>query len=185
MERFISRFLPPAYIVGLCGVLIGAFSVQLFMAECPCPLCMLQRYFFLLAIVGPLWALCRQRKKGPSRRVTLIGWSVSIPSCIAGLVVSGRQVLLHIAPGDPGYGTPLIGLHLYTWAFLTFFLAMIAAVVGIAFAAGYVDSTALPRCVTGVVFFIVAANVVGIFFLEGFHWVLPDNPTHYALWNER
>jgi hypothetical protein len=29
-----------------------------------------------------------------------------------------RQIFLHVIPGDPGYGLPLLGLHLYTWLFL-------------------------------------------------------------------
>ena len=34
--------------------------------------------------------------------------------------MSGRQVLLHILPGDPGYGGEVLGLHLYSWAFIVF-----------------------------------------------------------------
>lgn len=43
---------------------------------------------------------------------------------------STHQILLHIAtPGDPGYGPAVMGLHLYTWAFVTFAIAIALAVV--------------------------------------------------------
>ncbi|MCK7597942.1 hypothetical protein M0G74_11725 [Microbulbifer sp. CAU 1566] len=43
----------------------------------------------------------------------------------AGMVSSARQVLLHIAHGDPGYGSPFLGLHFYTWALVGFFVLAI------------------------------------------------------------
>ena len=44
-----------------------------------------------------------------------------VPLAVAILgTVAGRQVLLHVLPGDPGFGTPLLGYHLYTWSFLAF-----------------------------------------------------------------
>ena len=36
------------------------------------------------------------------------------------MAISTRQILLHITPGDPGYGSVVLGLHLYTWALLIF-----------------------------------------------------------------
>jgi hypothetical protein len=35
-----------------------------------------------------------------------------------------RQVLLHIAPGDTGYGSPFLGLHFYTWGFISFVMVI-------------------------------------------------------------
>ena len=29
-------------------------------------------------------------------------------------------MLLHILPGDPGFGSPFLGLHLYTWCLIAF-----------------------------------------------------------------
>ncbi|WP_201276895.1 hypothetical protein [Microbulbifer sp. ALW1] len=43
----------------------------------------------------------------------------------AGMVSSARQVLLHIAPGNPGYGSPFLGMHFYTWALVGFFVLAI------------------------------------------------------------
>jgi hypothetical protein len=53
--------------------------------------------------------------------------------------VAGRQVLLHILPGDPGFGSPLLGLHLYTWSFIAF-----AAVGGILAAMLVLDAQFAP-----------------------------------------
>ena len=36
-----------------------------------------------------------------------------------------RQVLLHIMPGDAGYGSALLGYHYYTWAFIGFAVAIV------------------------------------------------------------
>jgi hypothetical protein len=47
-------------------------------------------------------------------------YALSLLSAIFGASVAGRQILIHIVPGTPGYGEPLFGLHLYTWAFLGF-----------------------------------------------------------------
>ena len=40
--------------------------------------------------------------------------------------VAMRQTMLHIAPGDPGYGTMLFGVHLYTWNVLLLFAIIIS-----------------------------------------------------------
>ena len=52
-------------------------------------------------------------------------YAMVIAAALGGMLASGRQVLLHIAPGDPGYGTTLLGLHFYTWSFIAF-VALIA-----------------------------------------------------------
>jgi hypothetical protein len=108
---------------------------------------------------------------------------------LAGASVSVRQILLHIKPVDSGYGEPLLGLHLYTWAFVTFAIVMIYVGVmlmlmprGIpqAPAAGstaWKISSAIIWLFVGV----VAANVIAIIFLEGFAPVLPDDPAGYNL----
>ena len=46
-------------------------------------------------------------------------------AALAGAAVSVRQMLLHILPGDPGYGSPTFGYHYYTWAFILFTVALI------------------------------------------------------------
>ena len=54
-------------------------------------------------------------------------YGLSILAALFGVVVAGRQVLLHIVPGSGAYGSALFGLHLYTWS-LILFGAVIAGV---------------------------------------------------------
>ena len=97
----------------LCGVLGGAFAVH----EIPCPLCLLQRIAMLGIAIGALLNV----RFGPSPA----GYAVSLLSALFGACVSIRQILLHILPEDPGYGAPVLGLHLYTWALVVFFVTLL------------------------------------------------------------
>ena len=105
----------------LAGVLLGAFYFQYGLGENPCPLCLLQRMGMLGVVLG----------LGLN---TYFGFNKShfafvIITAVIGCAYSVRQVLLHIAPepGAPlGYGTPFLGMHLYTWGVLIF----VASVIG-------------------------------------------------------
>lgn len=104
---------------GMATILLVAFGLQFGLNELPCPLCNLQRVAFVLCGFGFLLNL-RFGAQPLHYALTLLG-------ALFGLAVSGRQVLLHIMPGGSGYGAPLLGLHLYTWALILFF-AVIAVV---------------------------------------------------------
>ena len=80
--------------------------------ELPCPLCLLQRILFAVLAVGPI--LNMRFGPRPSH------YALSLLAAVAGFVVSTRQVLLHIMPGDAGYGSALLGYHYYTWALIGF-----------------------------------------------------------------
>ena len=43
----------------------------------------------------------------------------------AGAAFAIRQILLHIVPPDPGFGTAFLGYHYYTWCFIIFAIAII------------------------------------------------------------
>jgi disulfide bond formation protein DsbB len=108
-------------IVGAAGVaivLLAAFGLQFGLNELPCPLCNLQRVAFVLCGFGFVLNL----RFG----VQALHYGLTLLGALFGLAVSGRQVLMHIASGSEGYGPPLFGLHLYTWALVLFF-AVIAA----------------------------------------------------------
>lgn len=45
-------------------------------------------------------------------------YGLSILAAVYTAIVSGYQILLHIVPGDGGYGMAIFGLHLYTWGFI-------------------------------------------------------------------
>lgn len=111
---FWSRIINIVALLGLLGVLAGSLHLQFGVGEQPCPLCLVQRSGMIGLAVGPvmnlLWGI-RARH-----------YAISILAAFAGGAGSVRQILLHIQPGDPGYGPAFLGWHLYTWALVTFAL---------------------------------------------------------------
>ena len=108
------------YIV--CGILAGAFYFQFGLHEEPCPLCLLQR----MAMLGLIAALAFNMYFGIRKEhVALV-----LFAALVGISFSTRQVLLHICPmpGEPtGYGTAVMGMHLYSWGVIVFFASMLGA----------------------------------------------------------
>lgn len=96
----------------IAGVLLGAFTIQYFKQEEPCPLCLLQR----LGMMGVAAGALMNCKFGPRK----MHYGLSLISVIFGGFVALRQICLHICPGFPTFGIPLWGLSLYTWSFLVF-----------------------------------------------------------------
>ncbi|HEY3144373.1 MAG TPA: disulfide bond formation protein B [Acidimicrobiales bacterium] len=176
------------YVVGFSLVLLGGFGMQFGKSEMPCPLCILQRMAMMLCALGGAYII-RKATKGPVSASDLAtGYGLSIVAAIAGMVMSGRQVLLHILPDAAGYGDPFLGLHLYTWAFITFTIAILAAAVNLIFAADVTPEAPassstewVSKAVLGLLGAVIAANALVVFAEEGFHWVLPDDPARYEL----
>lgn len=171
-------------------VLIAAFVVQIAAGEPPCPLCTLQRIGLMLCALGPLYLLLSPRADGEvTPRAIATAAGISILAGLLGAAASTRQVLLHILPNDPGYGTPVLGLHLYTWCLIAF-LAHIAAngvmLVGTAwFRGGRVEGWRRIAMTTGIALaVIVVANIGSVIAEAGFHWLLPENPTGYLLFGQ-
>ena len=188
----LTYWLLHAWILGYSGVLVGAFTIQFVAGEFPCPLCMLQRYGMILSTLGAVWIVAQARRGELTTSRYAQGLGMGVVAAVAGATVSVRQILLHILPGDPGYGEPVLGLHLYTWAFITFtvvvlFVGVMAMLMpkGIPVAP---PAGSGPRLVStivlGIFVALVVANVVAIILLEGFAWVLPDDPTDYNLLNQ-
>lgn len=120
-ELVIARWINVLALFALIGVLAGSLHLQFGVGEQPCPLCLVQRSGMIAIAVGPIMNLLWGMK--PAH------YALSILGAVVGGAGSVRQILLHIQPGDPGYGPAFLGLHLYTWAFVTFAIA----VVGCAF----------------------------------------------------
>jgi disulfide bond formation protein DsbB len=120
-ETKIARWINVLALFALIGVLAGSLHLQLGVGEQPCPLCLIQRSAMIGLAVGPIMNLLWGMR--PAH------YALSILAAVVGGAGSIRQILLHIQPGDPGYGPAVLGLHLYTWAFVTFAIA----VVGCAF----------------------------------------------------
>jgi disulfide bond formation protein DsbB len=196
MTPSVSRTLNAVFVLVVCGILLGAFAVQFVVGELPCPLCLLQR----LAMLGVGLGAMLNVVYGSRPRY----YGVALLSAIFGGVVAGRHILLHIAPGDPGYGSAFLGLHLYTWSFLAFVGTGVVLSAMLFLDSQFAPPTlpALPAkpsaadahsCVAGrprlnifarlaVLLFIAlaAANFVCVLLLCGLG-PCPGNPTHYEL----
>ncbi|MET0278377.1 MAG: disulfide bond formation protein B [Pseudorhodoplanes sp.] len=161
----------------IAGILIAAFAMQLALDELPCPLCLLQRALFCALAAGPILNL----RYGPRTS----HYALSILAALIGAAVSVRQVLLHILPGDPGYGTAVLGYHYYTWAFLMFVAAIALASLMLLFDRQFEDEAAPRASQAGavavwLVIGLVAANAFSTLAICGFA-ACPDNPVRYEL----
>ena len=96
---------------------LSPLRAQLWLGELPCPLCLLQRIQFAMLAIGPILNI----RFGPRPS----HYAVSLLTAAAGAGFAMRQILLHIMPGDPGYGSALLGYHYYTWAFIGFAAAIV------------------------------------------------------------
>ena len=117
MTRSLAVTLNALSLYGVALVLAAAFAAQLLLHELPCPLCLLQRIQFAVLVIGPILNV----RWGPRPS----HYALSLLAAVAGAAFSTRQVLLHIMPGDAGYGTALFGHHYYTLALISFVTAII------------------------------------------------------------
>ena len=175
-------------VAGICGVLIGAFFVQFVEKELPCPLCMLQRMAMMLAAMGPFLLIGRIRSTGSVGVETMArAYGMSILAAVLGLVMSSRQVLLHILPGDPGYGSAVFGMHLYSWGVVVFLAVLVVSGLTMIMSGQlHIRKCSRPdsiatRIISWMFIVVIGANVVATFVESGFHPFLPDNPTGYEL----
>jgi disulfide bond formation protein DsbB len=172
-------------ILAICGVLLGAFGVQFGQGELPCPLCVLQRMAMMLCALGPAYVVCKARQGNVEANDFALGYGMSVVAAVAGAGIAGRQVLLHIVPPDPGFGDPVFGLHLYTWSLIVFATVLVVSGLNLMFAAYLVPRSITWRpgsmLVVGLLALVIVANAVAVFFEEGLHWTLPENPERYQL----
>lgn len=177
------------WILGYTLVIGMALLLQFMLGELPCPLCMLQRYAMILSTLGALWIVCEAESGTLTAPRYMQGLGLGVLGALAGAIFGGRQVMLHILPGDPGYGAPVMGLHLYSWAFVTFAVVILfSAVLSVLAPAALPEApraksleARISAAVRLAFLAIVAINAVMIVFLEGFAWVLPDDPKGYDL----
>jgi disulfide bond formation protein DsbB len=163
-------------------VLIVAFAAQLILHELPCPLCLLQRIQFALLAVGPVLNI----RFGPRPS----HYALSLFVAAAGAAFAMRQVLLHIMPGDPGYGSALLGYHYYTWAFIGFAVAIVAIAAMLLFDGQFAgekspaeaEPAAFARAAVWLVIALAGLNVVATLLECGFA-ACPDDPVRYELLN--
>lgn len=177
----ITYALAHVYVLALVGVLLGAFGVQFINGELPCPLCYLQRMGMALAAIGPCLVILH------GVRVRFFG--MTIVAALLGGSVSARQILLHVcSETDPGYGTPVMGLHLYTWAFVVFAVMVLVSGIhlwtmkeGVSYRPKRLP--VVSKAVLALFALVLAANAVIVFLEAGWHWYLPGNPTEYRMFD--
>src|SRR5260370_4507879 len=125
MNRSTGVTLNALGLYGIALVLVAAFAGQILLNELPCPLCLLQRVLFSLLAIGPILNI----RFGPRPS----HYALSLLAAVVGATVSARQILLHIIPRDPGYGSALLGYHYYTWAFIAFVAAILLIAIVLLF----------------------------------------------------
>ena len=173
-------------------VMLSAFYVQFGQGEYPCPLCMMQRYGMILSTLGAVFLIMQIRRGRLTTSRYAQGLGLGLIGALAGATVSLSQIVRHITPGDPGYGSPFLGIHLYTWALITFAIVMIYCGVALILMPRGIPDSAAAKTVSPIVssvivyvfFAVIAANLVSIIFLEGFAWTLPSDPTSYNLFDQ-
>ncbi len=161
-------------------VLAAAFAAQLLLHELPCPLCLLQRIQFAVLAIGPIMNV----RFGPRPS----HYALSLLAAVAGAAFSTRQVLLHIMPGDAGYGTALFGYHYYTLALIGFVAAIVLLAAILLFdrqfeaddAAQHTAPSAFATTAVWLVIGLTALNVVSTLLECGFG-ACADNPVVYEL----
>jgi disulfide bond formation protein DsbB len=180
MTRAFATTLNALGLYAVAMVLATAFGAQLLLHELPCPLCLLQRIQFAVLAIGPIMNI----RWGPRPS----HYALSLLAGVAGAVFSSRQVLLHIMPGDAGYGTALLGYHYYTLALLAFLAAIVLLAAMLLFdrqfeqdgAAQVVAPGAFVMSAVWLVIGLTALNVVSTLLECGFA-ACADNPLVYEL----
>src|SRR5882757_3950749 len=180
MTRSLAVALNALGLYAIALVLAAAFAAQLLLGELPCPLCLLQRVQFALLAIGPILNV----RFGPRPS----HYALSLLVAAAGAAFAMRQVLLHIAPGDPGYGSALLGFHYYSWAFLGFAAAIVLIAAMLLFDRQFDDNAEAPPIAADAFAHIAVWLVIGLTTLNVLSTLLEcgfaacaDNPLSYEL----
>lgn len=174
-----QRTLDTLALAGICGVLVVAFFYQFMLGELPCPLCALQRVGFIVA--GAALVMNLRTGHAPAH------YGVVALTAVAAGSASLRQIALHVVPGSGHYGSALLGLHFYTWAFVGY--GALVVYVGLMLLVAR-PGAPRERAPAGgglanavcVVFLLLAAANVAAFLLECGTGPCPDNPVTYLWW---
>ncbi|MDB5774964.1 MAG: hypothetical protein JWP38_1097 [Herbaspirillum sp.] len=172
----------------LTCVLAAALIVQFVFGDLPCPLCVMQRIAIMLCALAPLFLLAQNRRAAVTHRDLAIAGGMSVLAALLGAAIAARQVLLHIIPGDAGYGGTVWGMHLYSICLIVFLCQAVAAAVLLLAAAAsdpLKPAQQLRWALTKGVFvafgLVAAVNVLAVAAQAGWHWMLPPDPVSYLL----
>jgi phosphoglycerol transferase MdoB-like AlkP superfamily enzyme len=142
---------------------------------------MLQRVFFCALAAGPILNL----RFGPRPS----HYALSMLAALAGAAVSTRQILLHVLPGDPGYGSAILGYHYYTWALIAFVAALVLLALILLLDRQFDEASprqpgAAAHIAVLLAIGLSAANILSTLAVCGFA-ACPDNPVRYELFQRR
>ena len=164
-------------LLGITLVLLMGSVLQVAWNELPCPLCLLQRLGFVMVMFGFMLNVVygtQQRHYG----VILVG-------ALFGAATALRQVSLHVIPGTPGFGSPILGMHYYTWSFVIFTMAIAGVALLLLLwnkewtSENYqMNKFGKFVCILAIV--AVLINVISTF-IECGPYLCPDNPVSYWL----
>jgi disulfide bond formation protein DsbB len=180
MNRALAVTLNALSLYALALVLAAAFAAQLLLHELPCPLCLLQRIQFAMLAIGPILNV----RWGPRPS----HYALSLLAAVVGMAFSTRQILLHIMPGDAGFGTALLGYHYYTLALIGFAAAIVLLAIVLLFDRQFEHDAATHPFAPGafaiaavwLVIGLTALNVVSTLLECGFG-ACAENPLVYEL----
>ena len=165
-------------IFAIIALLSAAFFTQFFYHELPCPLCLLQRIGFLGIGFGLLLNL--------SNGIKPVHYGISMLSALFTMIVSARQIFLHIAPGSGSYGPPLFGLHLYTWSFIVaagfMFFNILIVILSEPLSRLHCHHTKTLLTIKHISFILLLGIAISNTITAGLECGFkqcPDNPTHY------
>jgi disulfide bond formation protein DsbB len=175
----LSRLLNALGLVAVDTLLALAFIDQLWFRDLPCPVCILQRGAFIAAGFGIALNLLLGPR--PSH------YGMTILGAIAGGAIALRQILLYIVPGSGSYGNEVLGMHLYSWAFVGFVMIVVGAALALFYDRQFgrgeplssrLDALTLTALATFAV--LVVGNIFSTLFLCGLGFC-PEAPPGYVL----
>jgi disulfide bond formation protein DsbB len=179
MTRAFAVTLNALSLYALALVLAAAFGAQLVLHELPCPLCLLQRIQFAVLAIGPILNI----RWGPLPS----HYALSLLAAAAGAAFSTRQILLHIKPGDAGYGIALFGYHYYSLALIGFAAAIVLLAAMLLFDRQFEAKAVIPQAAGAfatiavwLVIGLTALNVVSTLLECGFG-ACAEDPVFYQL----
>ena len=166
-------------LLGLSFVLLMGLVFQVVLNELPCPLCLLQRIGFVMMMFGFMLNV----KYGAAQR----HYGVILLGALFGAVTALRQISLHVIPGTPAYGSPIFGMHYYTWAFVIFSLAILGVAILLILWKEEWQSQGFKMTRFGCWVSVLALAAVGLNLLSTFvecgPFECPADPTSYWLLN--
>ncbi|WP_346098375.1 disulfide bond formation protein B [Streptomyces olivaceiscleroticus] len=186
------------FAAGWTGVLGGGLYLQLVDGEHPCPLCVVQRMFMVLALLGAAHIVRQGLRGAVPRRDYLMGWGLALVGCTAGALVAGRQAMLYLLAGDGGaaggvpagqYGGLVRGVPADFWAWL-FFQASVLAIGAVLVTSHLTTARRIPlrgahhAMGVGVLFLagaVIAATTTAVFLEAGLNAFLLVAPGRYQL----